>query len=70
MQQARQEAEEIRARARAEAEQEKARALAAAREEIADLVILATERLIGQAADERTQRKLVQDFLNQLEGAA
>ncbi len=67
LQQARQEAEEIKARAREEAEREREQVLSSARDQIAELVVLATEKLIGQTADEKVQRKLVQDFLSQLE---
>ena len=70
IQQARREADEIKARAREEAEHEKERALSAARDEIANLVVLATEKLIGQSVDDKAQRRLVQDFLTQLEGAS
>ncbi|GAB4566714.1 MAG: F0F1 ATP synthase subunit B [Anaerolineae bacterium] len=69
LEQARQEAEQIRARAREEAERERQRILAQAQDQIAELVVLATERVISQTIDEKAQRKIIQDFLSQLEVA-
>ncbi|MCD6289127.1 MAG: F0F1 ATP synthase subunit B [Anaerolineae bacterium] len=70
LRQARQEAAEIKARAREEAEHEREQILERAREQIAELVVLATERVVSQSLDERAQRKIIQDFLNELEAAS
>ncbi len=70
LEKARQEAEEIKARAREEAEREREQILSSARDQIAELVILATERLVGQAVDEKAHHQLIEDVLNQLEVAS
>jgi F-type H+-transporting ATPase subunit b len=63
---AQREAEAIRQRAREEAAEEKARVLADAQSQIASLSMLATERVLGQAVDERLQRRLIDQFLTDL----
>jgi F-type H+-transporting ATPase subunit b len=62
--QAQKEAEEIRSRAHAEGERERQQMLAELRTQVADLAILASEKVIGQAMDQPTQRRLIDDFLN------
>jgi F-type H+-transporting ATPase subunit b len=64
--QARRDAEEIRKRAAEAAEQEKAQILADVQKQIADLSMLATERVLGQAVDEKTQRRLIDQFLSEM----
>jgi F-type H+-transporting ATPase subunit b len=64
--QARKDAEEIRKRAAEAAEQEKAQILADVQKQIADLSMLATERVLGQAVDEKTQRRLIDQFLSEM----
>jgi F-type H+-transporting ATPase subunit b len=63
---AQREAEAVRQKAREEAEEEKARVLADAQSQIANLSMLATERVLGQAVDERLQRQLIDQFLTDL----
>jgi F-type H+-transporting ATPase subunit b len=63
---AQREAEAIRLKAREEAAAEKARVLADAQSQIASLSMLATERVLGQAVDERLQRRLIDQFLTDL----
>ena len=62
------EADQILARARQEAENEKERALADARNEVANITIDLTERLVGESLDEEGQRRLVEQYLSELEG--
>lgn len=63
---ARREAEEIRMRARAEAEAEKQRLLNEAQKQIAELAVLATERVVRHGLDESLQQKLIEDFLSEM----
>ena len=68
---AEQEAQEIRIKAQADAEEQRATALADVNQQIADLAILATERILGrELANESEQRRFVQDFLEQRNGSA
>ena len=62
---ARREAEEIKARSLAEAEAEKQRVLSEAHKQIAELALLATERIVRHGIDESLQQKLIDDFLAQ-----
>jgi len=62
---ARREAEVIRARAVEEAGAEKQRILAEAQKQIAELTLLATERVVRRGLDEKTQRLLIEDFLSE-----
>ncbi len=63
---AQREAELIRQRAREEAAAEKEHILAEVQSEVASLAIAATERILGQAVDEATQRKLIGNFIASL----
>jgi F-type H+-transporting ATPase subunit b len=63
---AQREADTIRQRAREEAAQEKAHILAEVQSQIASLSMAATERVLGQAVDEATQRKLIGSFIANL----
>jgi len=63
---ARREAEQIRTNAVLEAEAEKQRILAEAHKQIAELAILAAERVVREGLDERTQHKIIEDFLSQV----
>jgi F-type H+-transporting ATPase subunit b len=63
---AQREADTIRQRARDEAVQEKAHILAEVQSQIASLSMAATERVLGQAVDEATQRKLIGNFIANL----
>lgn len=68
---AEEEAQEIRIKAQADAEEQRANALADVNQQIADLAILATERILGrELANESEQRRFVQDFLEQRDGSA
>ena len=58
-------AEQITARARQEISAEKDRALAEIRGEVADLALEAAGKLIGSEMDAPTQRRLVEQFLNE-----
>ncbi len=67
---AEQEAQDIRIRAQQEAEAQQENALADVNQQIADLAILATERILGrELANEGEQRRFVQDFLEQRNGS-
>jgi F-type H+-transporting ATPase subunit b len=57
------EAEQLKAHARQEIGQEREQMLADVRHQIADLAILAAQRIIGRTLDEQAQRQLIQDFL-------
>ncbi len=61
------EANEIRARAREEAETEKTRALAEARRDVANLSIDLAEKVVGESLDRETQMGLVNRYLSDLE---
>lgn len=63
---AQREAELIRQQARSEAAQEKAHLLTDVQSQIASLSMLATERVLGEAVDPNTQRKLIDQFLAEL----
>jgi len=60
---ARREAEEIKARAVTDAEAEKQRILGEAQKQIAELAMLATERVVRRGIDESLQNQLIADFL-------
>jgi len=63
---ARREAESIKTRAVEEAEAEKQRVLAEAHKQIAELAMLAAERVVREGLDEKTQHKIIDDFLSQV----
>lgn len=68
---AEEEAQEIRMKAQTDAEEQRASALDDVNKQIADLAILATERILGrELANESEQRRFVQDFLEQRDGSA
>lgn len=62
-QEAQSEADKIVARARAQIEHERLQAVAEVRREMADLVVSAAGKVIGQSLDDRAQRRLVEEFL-------
>ncbi len=64
------EAEAIRAQARAQAEEERNRILADTRDEIVALAIAATEKLIGEALDEKRQKAIVKGFFSEVPAEA
>ena len=64
---AQREAEEILARARVEAVREREQAMAELRDQVADLAVRASEKIVRTALDETMQRKIVSDFLTELE---
>ncbi|MDQ3880150.1 MAG: F0F1 ATP synthase subunit B [Chloroflexota bacterium] len=68
--QARAEAERVTQRARDEIEAEKERAVAEIRAEVADLAILAAGRLLREEIDGQRQRRLVEDFLAEVQPPA
>lgn len=63
---ARAEAEAIKTRAIEEAEAEKQRILAEAHKQIAELAMLATERIVREGLDPQLQHKIIEDFLSQV----
>ncbi len=63
---AQRDAENIRRKAREEAAQERAHLLAEVQSQIASLSMMATERVLGQAVDANTQRRLVDQFLAEI----
>ncbi|HEY53138.1 MAG TPA: F0F1 ATP synthase subunit B [Caldilineae bacterium] len=62
---AQKEAEEIKVKAKLEAEAEKQRILADAEKQIAELTMLATERVVRLGMDQSLQHKLIEDFLSE-----
>ena len=64
---ARTQAERATERARAEITAEKDRAMAEIRSQVADLALLAAGRLVRREMDEPTQRRLVEEFLDEVE---
>lgn len=60
------EAEEIKAKAKEEAEQEKQQVVTDLQKQAAELSIRITQKVVGEAVDENTQRKLVDRFLAEL----
>ena len=66
---AREEGERIIQRAREEIERERESALRELRREVADLVIVTTERLIGQELDRDGHERLISEALDSLETA-
>ena len=67
-QEAREEGERIIQRAREEIERERDNALRRLRGEVADMVILTSERIIGQELDRDGHERLISDALDTLEG--
>ena len=65
---AREEGERITQRAREEIARERDAALREVRREVADMVILTTERVIGQEIDRDGHERLISDALDTLEG--
>ncbi len=65
---AREEGERIIQRAREEIERERDAALREVRREVADMVILTSERVIGQELDRDGHERLISDALDTLEG--
>ncbi|MGQ9628367.1 MAG: F0F1 ATP synthase subunit B [Anaerolineae bacterium] len=63
--QAREEARRLVERAREEIARERQQAMAELREQTAELAILITQKIIGEALDESAQRRLVREFLTQ-----
>lgn len=63
IEQAHQEADEIRAAAQRDADDMKSRTITEAHRQIADLAILAAQRIVGNSMDEQRQRQMVQEFL-------
>jgi F-type H+-transporting ATPase subunit b len=63
---AKKEAESIRAHARKEAEQEKEQMAVDLQKQAAELALLMTRKVVGEGIDEKTQHKLVNQFLADL----
>ena len=59
------EAERLVTRAREEVVREKQQALVELRTQVADLAVAAAGKILRRSVDERTQRELVTDFINQ-----
>lgn len=64
------EAQELRTRTEQELERERREALQALQSQVADLAIAAAGQVLGQAVDNTAHRRLVRDFLSQLEQAS
>ncbi len=62
-QEAQAEADKIVAKARAQLEQEREQTVAELRREMADLVVSAATRVIGESLDDRAQHRLIEEFL-------
>jgi len=60
------EIERLRERAAADIEAEKQRALSEVREQVADLALLAAGRVVGETMNEPRERRLVEEFLQQV----
>lgn len=67
---AREEVERVRARATADLESEKQRAIAEIRAEVADLALRAAGRVVGETMTDDRQRRLVQEFLQEVAAGA
>jgi F-type H+-transporting ATPase subunit b len=65
---ARAELERLRERAAADIDAEKQRALSEVREQVADLALLAAARVVGETMNEPRERRLVDEFLQQVAG--
>ena len=65
--QAHTEAEDLLSRERKEIEWERKHAVSKMREQITDVVIAATVKVIGQSLDETAHRRLIHEFLDELE---
>jgi len=63
---ARKEADDLVAQARRQIQEEKAKAVAELKGQVADLAIDAARRLIQSSLDEKSQRKLVEEYIAQL----
>jgi F-type H+-transporting ATPase subunit b len=63
------EIERLRERAAADIEAEKQRALSEVREQVADLALLAAARVVGETMDKPRERRLVEEFLQQVTAA-
>lgn len=63
-QEAQSEADKIVAKAHAQLEQERELAVTELRREMADLVIAAATKVIGQSLDEKAQHRLVEEFIS------
>jgi F-type H+-transporting ATPase subunit b len=68
--QAQKSARELLDKAKADIDQEKEAALIALRSEVADLVITATKKIIGESMDEAKQRELVREYIEKIPGTA
>jgi F-type H+-transporting ATPase subunit b len=64
-QEARQEAKDIVARTRAELEEERGKVIDDLRREFADMVILASEKVINETLDKKKHRKIIEEALKQ-----
>ena len=67
MEKAQKDAEETRRRGLAEIEREKRAAIVEIRKSAADLAVAAAGRIVSSSMDEGTQRKLVSEFLTEME---
>ena len=63
------EIDRLRERAAADIEAEKQRALSEVREQVADLALLAAGRVVGETMNEPRERRLVEEFLQQVTAA-
>ncbi|HVS07773.1 MAG TPA: F0F1 ATP synthase subunit B [Candidatus Dormibacteraeota bacterium] len=64
---AREQAEGLVAKARAEIQQERAKAVEDLREQVADLAVMAAERIIGESLDAKKHRALIQRTIEEAE---
>jgi F-type H+-transporting ATPase subunit b len=64
---AREQAEGLVAKARAEIQQERAKAVEDLREQVADLAVMAAERIIGESLDAKKHRELIERTIEEAE---
>jgi F-type H+-transporting ATPase subunit b len=64
---AREQAEGLIAKARAEIQRERAKAVEDLREQVADLAVMAAERIIGESLDAKKHRELIQRTIEEAE---
>lgn len=64
---ARQEADQVIARARAEIQSERQKAVEELRAQVADLAVLAAERIVGESLDQRKHRELIDRAIEEAE---
>ncbi|XOU93880.1 MAG: F0F1 ATP synthase subunit B [Candidatus Kerfeldbacteria bacterium] len=66
LKQTREEVEKIVAKTKADLEDEKEKIIKEAKQEVADLVVIASSKIIGKEIDKESNKKLIEDTINQV----